>query len=441
MINHNKAYLIGLIVGGGKLDEDTFIIELPFKKWGMDPSKMGTIAVDILDRISKLFKKNYDLNVTYEIGNRKWIIKPLDNNSISLLKKDLAKFGLPESGFLLNTADLTQIKSEIKGIVAESFLSGIFDARASIAKSHRRFNDEAPVVSLEIPGSTKNFKFVVQLCSWLTDLGSTTDQILYNHPNQHSGSDPYYSGWKKGFKIRFLVKSFLAKHSFALQAKAIDIKKIEKSQTKTEQDGCPFRKIKSPSIISVHQQNDSESLPSEVNNKLFFHYFHICAAMGCKHAPVKEVEKLVKNKQKYISFFPRLSKGSIQEISTVFKEIKQEHFKQYKIKSKKISVKILVNTDFSESYLGVKQGIAYLFSEKLNGKRHIGPMEVVLKENLDKVVTIHSFQGLKDEPLRVSNLQNDRSIVISSKNSKTNSKLIRSNTISDGLNIILNERN
>jgi hypothetical protein len=222
MINHNKAYILGLLTGGGKLDKETFIIELPFKKWGMEPQKMNIIAVDILQRISTLFNKEYSVNVTYEIGNNKWFIKPLDDKNFDKIKADLQKLNLPIVGFPLNTVDLQVCKEKLKGINAESFLSGIFDSRASITLSHRRFNSEAPVVSIEIPGSTKNFKFVVQLCSWLTELGSTTDQILYNHPNQHSSSDPTYKGWKKGFKIRFLIKSFLANHSFALQAKPFD---------------------------------------------------------------------------------------------------------------------------------------------------------------------------------------------------------------------------
>jgi hypothetical protein len=79
MLNHNKTYILGLLVGGGKLDRESFIIELPFKKWGMEPSKMNVIAIDILQRIAGLFNKEYNLNVTYEIGNNKWFIKPIKN--------------------------------------------------------------------------------------------------------------------------------------------------------------------------------------------------------------------------------------------------------------------------------------------------------------------------------------------------------------------------
>ena len=138
-----------------------------------------------------------------------------------------------------------------------------------MALSHRRFSDDAPVVSIEIPGSTKNFAFVVQLCSWLTDLGSTTDQILYNHPNQHSASDPDYKGWKKGFKIRFLVRSFLAQHSFALQSKSFDITKIEKSQKREEQIPCLLRKLRNPSPVTVHSEQNSNDLPDVVRKLLY----------------------------------------------------------------------------------------------------------------------------------------------------------------------------
>src|SRR5690606_38076882 len=145
------------------------------------------------------------------------------NSDISSLKDDLEYLGLPIGGFLLSSADLSTAKSKLTGVNTASFLSGIFDTRASLTLTHRRFTDDAPLVSIEIPGCTRNFTLFVQLCSWLTDLGSITDQILYNPPNQLSASDPYYKNWKKGFKIRFLVRSFLAQYSFALQAKSIDV--------------------------------------------------------------------------------------------------------------------------------------------------------------------------------------------------------------------------
>lgn len=438
MLNHNKTYIIGLLVGGGKLDKDSFIIELPFKKWGMEPSKMNVIAVDILQRIASLFNREYGLNVTYEIGNSKWFIKPIENQDYDNLKNDLKQLGLPSIGFLLNSADINIAKNRLKGITAESFLSGFFDTRASIALSHRRFNNEAPVVSIEIPGSTKNFQLVVQLCSWLTDLGSTTDQILYNHPNQHAKADPYYKGWKKGFKIRFLIQSFLATHSFALQAKAIDATKIKKSQKKDEQDSCPLRKIRQPSPLTVHNEMDSDSLPSEVQNKLYFHYFHYCASIGCKHAPLKEVERVVSEKKSLISFFPRLSKGSITEIDNHFRTIAKDYFPAIELQKKILSVESILSANRSFSkYYGIEQGLAFLLTDKLNGKRHSGPMENVLNDNLKTYLNIHTFENTVDEPILIINIVKNRAIICSNIASKTNQKLIEKRTQTKGYDIEL----
>ncbi len=438
MLNHNKTYILGLLVGGGKLDKDSFIIELPFKKWGMEPSKMNVIAVDILQRIAGLFNKEYGLNVTYEIGNNKWFIKPIENQDYSNIKDDLKELGFPFVGFLLNSANLDIAKNKLKGITAESFLSGLFDTRASITLSHRRFNIEAPVVSIEIPGSTKNFQFVVQLCSWLTDMGSTTDQILYNHPNQHSKADPYYKGWKKGFKIRFLIQSFLATHSFALQAKAIDATKIKRSQKKDDQDSCPLRKIRQPSPLTVHNEIDSDSLPMEVRNKLFLHYFHYCVSIGCKFAPVEEVDRIVSEKKSLISFFARLSKGNISEMDEHFELILKDYFPTSEIQKKNLSIEFILseNGKFSK-YYGIKQGLAFLLTDKLNGKRHSGPMETVLNDNLKTILNIHILEDTDDEPIMIINKVNDRAIICSNIASKTNQNLISTKTKTKGYDIEL----
>ena len=131
-LNHTKAYILGLLVGGGKIDKHTFIIDLPFKKWGMDTSRMNVIATDILTRICNYFNLTYDFNVTYEIGNNKWLIKPIDGSDFSEIIEDLNYLGLPIGGFLLAKANLNQAKAILKDIQVESFLSGIFDARASL---------------------------------------------------------------------------------------------------------------------------------------------------------------------------------------------------------------------------------------------------------------------------------------------------------------------
>jgi hypothetical protein len=424
-LNHTKAYILGLLVGGGKIDKHTFLIDLPFNKWGMDTSRMNVIATDILTRICNYFNATNRFNVTYEIGNNKWLIKPIDGSDFSEIIEDLNYLGLPTNGFLLAKANLKKAKTLLKDIQVESFLSGIFDARASLTLSHRRFTDNAPVVSIEIPGSTKNFLFVVQLCSWLTELGSITDQILYNHPNQHSSSDPNYKGWKKGFKIRFLVKSFLTKHSFALQAKAIDVTNIKQTQKKEEQTPCYLRKLRKPSAVSVHIDQNSAELPIEVRNKLFFHYHHFCALLNCPYAPVEEIKKLVKNANEYITFFPRLTKDDFNILNSQFESIKDIYYPESTKYEFKMSVANAIENENLNNFIGIDQGVAYLFATELNGKRHKGSMSEILKLNESKFITIYSYDENFDCPILVRNLQNDRAFICSSINNSLNQKIIK----------------
>lgn len=439
VINHTKAYVLGLLIGGGKIDKYGFVIDLPFKKWGMEATRMNVIAVDILTRICKYFNSAYQFNVTYEIGNGKWLIKPINNSDFSEIIEDLQYLGLPVSGFLLAKTDLTKTKALLKGVAVESFLSGIFDARASLTLSHRRFTDSAPIVSIEIPGSTKNFLFIVQFCSWLTELGSVTDQILYNHPNQHSGSDPNYKGWKKGFKIRFLVKSFLTQYSFALQAKAVDVTNIKSKQEKEEQIPCYLRKLKKPNPVSVHIEQNSIELPVEVRNKIFFHYHHFCALYNCQFAPVEEVRKMVSNAKNYINFFPRLSKDDFEVLNKLFLNIRDKYFPNDGIYSKTITVSEALENDLFKVFEGFEQGIAYLFSETLNGKRHTGSMEEILSNNEKENIVIYSYEENFNSPILVKNTSNNRAFIGSSVQNSLNQEIINQKVSFKDINVSLNE--
>jgi hypothetical protein len=277
----------------------------------------------------------------------------------------------------------------------------------------------------------------VQLCSWLTDLGSITDQILYNHPNQHSGSDPNYTGWKKGFKIRFLVKSFLAQHSFALQAKSIDVTKIQKQQKKEEQPPCYLRKLKQVSPVSVHSQQNSDELPEEVRNKIFFHYHHFCAVLGCPHAPVEEIAKLVKQKNALINFFPRLSKGTKDELTETITNIQLTSFPSKEISRYKYIVKNIIENDIFKSFSGLDQGIAYLFAPELNGKRHIGSMAEVIQNSLENEVDILSIGNDFDSPLLLINQLNGRAFICSAVGNKLNQELIKKHIKTTNLTVNL----
>lgn len=432
-----KAYILGMLVGGGKISAKTFTIILPFNKWGMEPQKMNIIAKDILTRIQQRFQKAYNIAVTYEIGNNEWRIKPIESVDLSNLQADLASLQLPTNGTLLNTVDLAFAKQELSSLTTEYFLSGIFDTRASLTKSHRRFTDNAPVVSIEIPGGSQNFTFVTGLCAWLTNLGSVTDQILFNHPCQHAPSDPTYKGWKKGFKVRFLVKSFLAQHSFALQAKAIDIATLEKQQDKIEQTPCLERKPRNPTPVSIHEDINNSTLPTIVRNKLYFHYHHICCEMNCPYAPKVHIEKILEDYENLVSFFPRLSKSfEYDDLKESYDKIAQKYFSAYKIQSKILSLEQIQKSEsYHSQYLDLEVGLAFLVADELNGKRHRGNKDKILNAAKSTNITIFEPQNLEGTPILLHNEDNGRAIILSSSNSNFNRSIVKKYTKRQGFSI------
>jgi hypothetical protein len=282
-----------------------------------------------------------------------------------------------------------------------------------------------------------NFRFVVQICSWLTALGSITDQILYNHPCQHSAADPTYKGWKKGFKIRFLVKSFIANHSFAMKAKTFDANHIEKSQIVEDQTPCISRTIRKPSPVSIHEDINSRALPSEVRNKLFFHYHHFCAVLGCPFAPVNQVKKIVADYKKYISVFPRLSKGKTTKIYFQYQVLADKYFANPELVIDIFEVKDLLQNNEFQIYKELEIGLAYLLSNSLNGKRHIGSQADIIKSNQNAIIKIIKPKLIHETPIYLENSENKRAIIISLVDCEFNRQIIEKLVKTTNLELII----
>ena len=94
----DKAYLLGLIIGGGVFGnaEDVFSIRLPYKKWGSyleNPQRAGEIAGDILRKVGQMFRAVYDLSVQYETTpGGTWTI--LCEGDTTAVKNDLMHYGI-----------------------------------------------------------------------------------------------------------------------------------------------------------------------------------------------------------------------------------------------------------------------------------------------------------------------------------------------------------
>jgi len=198
-----------------------------------------------------------------------------------------------------------------------------------------------------------------------------------------------------------------------------------------------LRKLRTPSPVSVHSDQNSTELPIEVRNKLFFHYHHFCAVLDCPHAPVEEIKKLVKYKNKYINFFPRLSKGMKKELVKKLKSIQSEYFPEMELSTHKAKVSRLIEHEDFKNFKGVDQGIAYLFAETLNGKRHIGSMDQIIQKHTSETLVLKTIGNTFDSPLLVINPLNERAFICSSVNNSLNQQLIKTRIKVDNLTINL----
>lgn len=393
-INTEKSYLIGLLIGGAIIKSDQLQIILPYKKWGdlkINPERGGGIAEDILKKAGPLWKQHYGVDVTYKI-DKDW--KIVFNNLTEELKNDLQYLDLLKSGEFRNSADITKLIPLLDNTEKiRSFIAGIVDTVGSLAKSHRRFSDEFQIVSLELKG--RNYFLVRDITSLLIKMGCTPDQVLWNHPNQHSGLDRYYKQWKKGFKIRVALGDYMLKGSFVFESKQLSAKENHAMQKET--NTSLNKKANIGGRTCFHMDEYSEWLPPYIRGFHFVHYAHIAEHLGLNipSARINEVTEF----EKYICPFTLLTKGTNLEIKTIIS--KEEYLAKTKYKYVDIDIKKLLRELEANSSLliygnskkdgflinYVIQAIAYVFAsstpEYMKGKRILGSYVDLIKQNID----------------------------------------------------------
>ena len=319
-MNTDKAYLLGLIIGGGVFGnaEDVFRIRLPYKKWGSyidNPQRAGQIAGDILRKVGQMFRAVYNLSVQYETTpGGTWTI--LCEGDISGVQEDLTRYGITCEGEIRGNASISGIIPElVDDNLKRRFVAGLADTIGSMAKSQRRFSNEHQILSFEIKGY--NFQFVCDLCKLLYSINCIPDQVNWNHPNIHCANDPYYMQWNKGFKLRILLDQYARFGAFAFRTKAETSNENRQLQHQTHHaEICEERDFHvTPS--TVHPAENDARLPDNIRGGHYIHFRHFCAVMGCEHAPYEQICHCFDNLGNTVIPFPILCKetsGRIAEI-------------------------------------------------------------------------------------------------------------------------------
>ena len=386
-MNPDKAYLLGLIIGGGVFgsNANSFSIKLPYKQWGnveQNPVRAGQIGRDIFRVVKPMLELVYGVSATFDIGTN-WIITC--DGDITKIKNELISYGVRPLGELRKNAP-------IKGIIEDlhddntkrRFIAGLADTIGSTTKSHRRFSDDVQIVSFEINGF--QFDFVCDLCKLLYSVKCYPDQVLWNHPNFHSGGDPYYKSWKKGFKLRVKLDQYAQFGAFAFKTKAESAAQNRALQSQhNDADICENLPV-SGKQTTVHRDIDSHLLPDAIRGGIYLHNKHVCAVMGCQHAPYQRVEELLVRAGEYVNPFPVLYKDTKVSISKVILEddiLKNREYSHFKMRVADLYAR---RTELNGLLFGdgglagypinlIIQGMAFLLSAQkgeLNGKRTRG---------------------------------------------------------------------
>ena len=404
----DKAYILGLVIGGGIWgnEEDVFRIKLSFRQWGSyakHPERASEISRDVMKMVSPLFRGIYNISVSYDTDvSGEWNI--LCEGDVASLKKDLQKYGIICEGEIKKFVNITKIIEElVDDNLKRRFIAGLADTIGSTKESHRRFNDNKQMVSFEISGF--NFQFVCSLCKLLHSIKCYPDQILWNHPNFHSGHNPYNKKWKKGFKLRVSLDQYEKFGAFAFSSKVLSAREnISMETERNEANPCSDRKIKQPSISCVHRDENSTLLPYPIRGGHYLHNRHICAVMNCEHAPYQQISKLIDNAEYLISPFPILITGTKNDISNIIENdilLKNRNYKKLNIKISQICnyKKKLIFSENDESGYPINKvvlSIAFLLAAQtgqLNGNRPKGHANEIitthLKNHPNATVTIY----------------------------------------------------
>ncbi len=440
-MNTDKAYLLGIIIGGGIFGnaEDVFRIKLPYNKWGSyieNPQRAGQIARDILMKVGQMFRAVYNLSIQYETTPKgTWTI--LCEGDTTALKEDFAHYGIECEGELRGKADITLLIQDLVDVnLKRRFIAGIADTIGSMAKTHRRFTDEHQIISFEIKGF--NYKFVCNLCHLLYSINCIPDQVIWNHPNIHSTKNPFYDTWCKGFKLRILLDQYAQFGAFAFRTKAetsIENRALQHQTHKAEI--CETRSMNiSPSTI--HKGENDARLPEIIKGGHYLHNRHFCAVLGCEHAPYDKICECFARVGEYINPFPILCKETTQRIEKIINETTLYSERNYETFNLHVSELLSIyennkstlmygnNNSCGYPILEILQGVAYVIAnnDELNGTRIKGNyIDLINKHILSNgTLTVEIKRPDLLTPLIIKGI--DRSALVGPVNPRVYSRLV-----------------
>lgn len=287
-MNNQMAYLIGMILGNGEVQRNTFnttiTIEIPHKNLkddeGLDVSVyVKSSLMDIRDVIEPLLGHSLSISQKRTVT----IITFSKPNEDYAIREILRFIG---SGIRHSTMKMNDELFEITNDQKKELLRGIADVTGYIRRSNMAFGQEGcHRVYIEIPG---NWQFVIDLANLLKTLDIPIQTIDFGHPNFRDSNLRKYNErkinyWKKEHQIKIWANEFLPigfniihkQHTLEKYAEELLDYLDEKKTHKFYWEKQIRLRIK-PS----HPMENSEDLPPIIRGKHFDSWTQLAKELG-----------------------------------------------------------------------------------------------------------------------------------------------------------------
>lgn len=287
-MNLEMAYLIGMILGNGEIQQDTtetkITIDIPHKNLYTDDMKDTAIYVkaslfDIQAILEPLLGQHliqsetkHSTKITFTKQNNEYVMR------------ELLRF--VGSGTHHSTMKMNEELFSITTNEKKALLRGIADVTAYIRKSNCAYGqDGAHRVYIEIPG---NWYMVIDIANMLKDVDIPVQTIDFGHPNFRDGDMKKYNEgikyfWKKEHQIKIFANEFLP-IGFNIKHKQEALEKyseellefIDPQKTHKFYWEKPIRRKNRPH----HPHENDESLPAEIRGKHFESWTDLAGFLG-----------------------------------------------------------------------------------------------------------------------------------------------------------------
>ncbi len=294
-IDEDMAYLFGLIVGRGTLEESgglkRIIISFPYKnlkatgiqKTFIQRDKLLLSLDPIVNRVGELVGQ-----APAKIESNKSIDVVIDLNRNNLLWRNVKAFANNKHSFM-DVAIPSEIFSASE-VIKKEFIRGIADVTgyARLSNALSRGGHKRHRIYFEIHNA--NWRMPVQLCTLLQDepLCIPVQTIDWGHPNIRNGNATEYNAgkktaWAREHQLKIFAENF-EPIGFRIEHKNEILREMaeyNKSAFPGQRDKLctPPKRIMRRKVH--HPAEGSERLPDELKEKHFDAYWQVCKELGC----------------------------------------------------------------------------------------------------------------------------------------------------------------